>query len=704
MAVIGSIRKHSTFLVIIIGAALAAFILGDFAKKRQKRDINVGKVNGEEIAIMDFNNKVDQNIDATKQQQKKSTLTSDESFRIRNETWDQMVKDMLMNKEYDELGIDVTTDELFDLIQGPNPYPLIKKYFVNRKTGKYDRRLVINYLKNLDRVSPKQKQQWITFEEYIKNDTKQKKFNTLIQIGYYVPKILAKMAYNEENDKANIEFEATRYPDVPDSLVKVTDADYQHYFDENKKRYEQKESRSIDFVLFNVKPSIRDTKKALKEAVATKTDFENTPNIGQFVRANSDAPYDSAWKAEGQLPVQIDSLMFHSKIGTVSKPYLESDSYYIARLVDIAYRPDSMKASHILIAYKGAMRANPAVNRTKEEANKLADSLYRIVKRNPRKITKLADKFSDDGTAKKNHGNLGWFADGHMIPTFNKAVFDTKVGHVTMVESPFGFHIIKVTGKKRPVRKVKVAIVKQEIIPSNETYQSTFAKASKLASENKTAKAFYEAIRKDHLHKRTMPKMDKMSNYIVSLKNPRQIVKWAFNEDTKVGEVSKVFDLEGQYVVAVLTEKFEKGYPSLDDLKPRIVNNVMDEVKGRYLVKKMKTFDGDFAKIAATMKVQKEKMTTLSFNTRNMTGFGREKKVVGYVFGMDQGKISRPLIGNGGVFVIHLDKMTKASDLGNYSATIKKMESEFEKRVTQNYPYKALKNASDIVDNRISFY
>ncbi len=704
MAAIGSIRKHSTFLVIVIGVALGAFILGDFAKRRQRRDVNAGKVNGDEITIMDFNNKVDQNIEATKQQQKKSNLDQKETFRLRNQTWDQMVREMLMNDQYSRLGIDVSRDELTDLILGPNPHPLIKKYFVNPQTGKYDRQLVINYNNNLDKMTDAQRQQWINLKEYIKNDREQKKYNALITKGYYVPAVLAKMAFAEENDKANIDFVAVRYPDVADSLVKPTMADYQKYYDEHKEQFKQKAGRSIDFVIFDVKPSQKDAQKALKEAIATKNDFENTFDVAQFVKANSDAPYDSTWKSKGQLAIQIDSAMFNSKIGTVVGPYKEGDAYYMARLVDVGYRPDSMKASHILIAYKGAMRANPKITRTKEQAKKLADSLYKVVKRNPKKLVALADKFSDDGSVKKNHGDLGWFADGRMIPAFNEAVINTKVGHFTIAETAFGFHVIKVTGKKKPVKKVRVAIVKQEIIPSNATYQNVFAKASKLASENKTADAFYKAIIKDHLHKRTMPRMEKMSNYITGLNNPRQVIKWAFKDGTEVGDVSGVFDLDGQYVVAVLTEKFDEGYPPLSDIKTRIATNVMNEVKGRYLVKKMKTFNGDLAKIAANMKAVKNKVPALAFTDRNLPGFGREKMVIGYVFGMNNGNTSKPLVGNGGAFVVKLNKLTHVDALKNYKAIINKMENNFTKQVSQDRPYRAIKDAADIVDNRISFY
>ena len=244
MAVIGNIRKHSTFLIIIIGVALAAFVLGDFAKgSRGSREVNIGNVAGEDITIMDFNQKVDQFIQNTKQQQNKERLTSDEIYRVKEDTWKQMIKEVLMEKEYEELGLTVTTDELFDLVQGPNPHPLIKQYFADPATGQYNRSLIIDYLKNLDNLPADAKQQWIAFEEYIRNDHLSTKYKALISNGYYVPEALAKTAYAEDNNNAAIVYVANKYADLADSLVTVIDADYQEYYDKNKERYEQEATR-----------------------------------------------------------------------------------------------------------------------------------------------------------------------------------------------------------------------------------------------------------------------------------------------------------------------------------------------------------------------------------------------------------------------------------------------------------------------------
>ena len=147
MAVIGTIRKKSTLLVIVIGVALAAFVLGDFSGKGgPSREVNIGLVDGEEITIMDFNRRVEQNVEATKQQQNRDRLTPEDDYRLRNDTWSQMVSDIIYEKEYEALGLDVTSDELFELVQGRNPHPLIQQYFTNPQTGVFDRNLVIQYL------------------------------------------------------------------------------------------------------------------------------------------------------------------------------------------------------------------------------------------------------------------------------------------------------------------------------------------------------------------------------------------------------------------------------------------------------------------------------------------------------------------------------------------------------------------------------
>lgn len=704
MAVIGSIRKRSGLLIIIIGVALAAFVLGDFVKSNPKRSVNIGSVDGEEITIMDFNREVDKNIENAKQQQQKERLNSQETYQVREQTWEQMVHTLIMNDQYEELGIEVTTNELFDLVQGANPHDLIKQYFVNPETGIYDRALVLNYLQNLDNLAPQAKAQWIQFEGFIKEDRLLNKYNNLVSLAYYVPEDIAKMVYSEDNDKAKIEYAAVKYATLSDSVVTLKPNDYKEYYEENKFRYEQKASRDLDYVVFNVIPSADDMEEATEDANAIYNDFKNTSNVISYVNANSDNSYDSTWFSEGSLPVQIDSLMFNSEVGTVSKPYRNGFTYHMGRLVETSMRPDSMKATHILIAYAGAMRAAPEVTRTALQAKLMADSLLKVIERSPNKIESLAKEFSNDGSVSQNSGDLGWFADGSMVPTFNSAVLNTNINGITTAESAFGFHVIKVTGKKDISKKVRVAMINQEVLPSSDTYQEIFAKASKLASENHTQEEFDKAIVDLRLNKRTAPKILEMTNFIAGVENARQVVRWSFNEDVNAGDVSDVFDLDGMYLVATVAKKNDAGYPDLEDVKSKLKNFVMNEKKGEYLTEKMNSYNGDLEKMVADLGGMKEEVTALSFSSRNLKGFGSENEVIGSVFAKSAGTTLSPIAGLGGAFVVKVDNITAAAETTDYTFSKTKTINNFQRRVGQDFIYKAIKEVTDIEDNRMIFY
>lgn len=705
MAAIGSIRKHSTFLVIIIGVALAAFVLGDFTKGSSSRVTDIGDIEGTKISIMDFNQKVDQNIAGTKQQQSKDNLTQQEIFRIKDDTWKQMVRQILMQNEYDEVGLAVSTEELFDLVQGPNPHPLMKQYFVDPNTGQYDRNLVLNYLQNLDKMAPEAKQQWVQFEEYIKNDQLRTKFNALMQKGYYIPSKLAAMNFSEENDAASIEYVSVKYSSISDSLVKVTDEDYRKYYEKNKATYEQKAQVDIDFVAFEVKPSINDMAEGRKLMNSTYEEFIKTNNVVRFVNVNSDKPYDSTWKVSGQLAVQIDSIMFNSPVGTVVRPYVENNTFYTARLVEEAYRPDSLKASHILISYAGALRASQTTTRLKEDARNLADSLLTVAIKSPQRFSEMATEFSDDPSARTNSGDLGWFADGMMVYAFNEAVVNGKVGDIVMTETPFGFHIIQITSKKPNVKKVKVAMIVQEVSPSTETVQQTFALASRIATECKTKEEFDNLIADEKLNKRNAEKINKMSDYIPGFANARQVIRWAFDEKTELNSVSEVFDLDNTFVVAVLVNRTEDGIPPLNDaIKLRINTFVTNEVKGNYLKKEIEKLNNNFDQIVSQLKGTVDEMSPLMFSSRNLKGYGSENEVIGTVFGSVSGAEFGPIIGKGGVFVVKVNNITRAQAQSDYSPVVANLENAFKSRIDQDIPYRALEEISDIEDNRMIFY
>lgn len=702
MAVIGKIRKQSGLLVIIIGVALAAFILGDFTKRNRQNPVHIGVIDGEEVSIQDFNKLFDENVEGTKRQKQSDALTQEDLMRVRDNTWNQVLEKNLMGKEYEELGLVVTSEELFDQIQGTNPHPAVLQNFSNPETGVYDRNIVLNYLQQLDQMPQTQRDQWLTFERYVKEDRLKIKYQSLVTKSFHMPQAIAKMAYHDKNDKANVKLVGVKYSTISDSTVKLTDDDYIEYYNNNKKSYDREAMRDIDYVVFEIKPSAKDNKDAEEYVKNMVEEFAVTPNVVAFVNANSDNRYDSTWLSQKEVPVALESVMFNNEKGFIYGPYFDNGSYKLVRLADVAMRPDSLKANHILISFKGTARSQQT--RSKEAAQRLADSLMGQVKRSNTKFTELAATFSDDPSAKQNSGDLGWFKDGQMVPEFNQFVLTNTVGTIGVVETSFGYHVIEVTGKKEAVKKVRLATITRLVTPSTQTAQDIFAQASRFATASSDRAGFDKSIEKEGISKRVAPNLKATTNRITGIENPRQIVRWAFSEETEVGDVSTIFDLDNLYVVAVLTKSTEKGIAPWQDVKDVIRAQVMNIKKGEMLVEQMKSYASDMNTLANQFKSTVQDVSGVSFDSRVLQGFGQESKVIGEIFALDNGQQVGPVAGTGAAYVIQLKDVVKAADRDSYSQIVNEKLNAFTQSVSNNGVVRAIEKASEIVDNRIMFY
>lgn len=700
MAVIGKIRKHYGLLVIVIGVALVAFILGDLGKSTGQRTTNVGTVDGEQISYQDFNTRYEQYVENTKQQTNNQP-SNDDLYSIRNQTWNQLVKENIMNKEFDELGLVVSPDELFDQIQGNKPHSAVIQNFTNPQTGKFDRDMVLNYLKNLSSMPQEQKDMWLNFERYIKEDRLNTKYTNLINKGFYLPNALAQKAFDEKNTKTSVEIVSLRFNTIPDSTVVVTDKDFEAYFNERKSSYDRPATRDIEYITFDVKPSQKDIQSGNEYINSLKGEFAVTENIASFVNANSDSRYDSSWLASKDVPVQIESVMFASEPGFVYGPYFEENTYHLVRLMDKTNRSDSLKASHILLSYSGAMRSEQT--RTKERAKAIADSLMNIINKQPKALEDLAAQFSDDPGSKDKKGDLDWFVDEMMVPSFNEFVQNNKVGTIGLVESDFGYHIIKVTDRTKPVAKVRLATITHNVTPSTQTYQDVFAEASKFATENKSKADFDKAVADQGLNKRVAQRI-KMDDYrITGIENPRQIIRWAYDENTQLEDVSDIFDLDNMYVIAVLTKKTDKGILPLDEVKETIKFSVINRRKAEMLSEKMKPFGNDVNKMMAELGAERDTVADITFDGRSIKGYGQESEVAGQIYNMEKGQIYGPIKGNSAVYMIKvLDKVPAAGT--DFSNSVREKTSLFTNAVRNNAHYNAIEKVIDIEDNRLIFY
>jgi peptidyl-prolyl cis-trans isomerase D len=706
MAAIEKIRRHSGLLIAIIGIALLAFVLQDlFQSQGRNREFNIAVVDGEKIPYQDFEIQKEKNLEA-RRSQTNNNLSSAETYSIYNSTLEGMIKEHIMTKEYEAMGMSVTSDELYDQFMGDEPHQWVKQNFSNQD-GSFNKEMVGYYLQNLNDFQPNVRAQWLDFERGVKENRLETKFQNLVKASYFVPNALAKKYYDNKNLKASADVIALRYTTIPDSTVVVTDKDNKAFYEENKYRYETDERRDIEYVVFEIKPSLEDRQDALKYVQDMRNDFVSTDNVASFVNANSDKRYDSTWMGRKDVPQQIEKAVFDNSngVGYVFGPYEDEDAFNLVRIVDMQNRPDSLRASHILISYKGAYNSQDTI--TKEEAKSKAEGLLEELKANPKNegmFAELAGIYSSDPGSKEKGGDLDWFTDGTMVPAFNEFVVNNPVDAMDIVETPFGYHIIKVTGKTEALPKVRLAFLKHEITASTKTYQNIFAEANRFVTENKTYEQFNAAIEEQGLTKRTMPRMNTSTYQIAGIDNPRQIVRWAFDDKTKVGDVSSIFDLDDMFVVAALTNIVPEGYAPLSVVAEQAKYQILNKKKGEMAVEKMKACGNDVNRMVSELGAESTSVSDLSIESRVLSNFGVEANIVGTILGMKEGEEVGPIAGNASAFIIKNVKFTEPAATTDYSDILREKTSQFNNKVLGGSIYNALKNEAKIEDNRAVFY
>jgi peptidyl-prolyl cis-trans isomerase D len=704
MAAIEKIRRHSGLLIAIIGLALLAFVLQDlFQSQGRNREYNIAVIDGEKIPYQDFETLKDKNIE---NRRSSGNLTSAETYSIYNSTLDEMVRKHIMTKEYDAVGMTISSDELYDQFMGENPHEWVVQSFRNAD-GSFNREMMEYYLQNLNDFTPEARMQWMDFERAVKENCLETKFNNLVKASYFVPTKLAEKYYNNKNTKAAADIIALRYASIPDSTVVITDKDNKAFYEENKYRYETDERRDIEYVVFEIKPSTEDRQEVLKSLHNLKPDFVATDNPINFVNANSDQRYDSTWMSRKDVPQQVEKPIFDNGngVGYVYGPYEDNNTFNLVRIVDLQERSDSLRASHILISYAGAMRSTDSI--TKEQAQAKADSLLNVLKKNPKNeglFAELAEQFSTDPGSKEKGGDLDWFTDGAMVVPFNDFVMNNPVGTMGVVETVFGYHVIKVTDKTAPQPKARLAFLKHEVTPSTKTYQNVFAEANKFVTENRTYDQFNAAIEEQGLTKRTMPRMNAATYQIAGIDNPREIVRWAFKDDTKVGDISSIFDMDNMFVIAALTNIVPEGFAPLSVVAEQAKYQIMNKKKGEIAVEKMKACGTDVTRMVNELGAESTSVSDISLDSRVLGNFGVEADVVGTMLGMKDGEEVGPMAGNSSAFIVKNVKITTPEATSDYSDVMREKTSQFNNKVLGGSIYNALKNNAKIEDNRAKFY
>jgi len=710
MAILGQIQRRSSVLIMIIALALFAFIIQGLIKNSSsigKGNVNVvAEVDGRKISRVDFQKKV-----ALVQKQNRNIS----NMQAMGSVWNQATKEAVLNNEYDKLGIKVGEDRVRELVFNN---PSIKQAFTN-KQGVFDENALSDYIDQVyqnQKSNPELFAQWKNFENSLIEAEKERIYMDLVKAAINPTIKEAQDFYHFENDAVDFKYAAVPYKSIPDSLVKVTKQDIAAYVQKHEDLYTSEEGRDIEYVFIPLVPSKEDKQKIeedLKNLIndqevfdaqaenkkRIEVGFKNTTDAEAFAQTHSDVKQPARYFFKNQLPKEYADTLIKLNKGDIFGPYTLKNNVYLSKAVDTKKVPDSAKAAHILIAYKGAMRANPAISRSKEEAKKKADSILRVVKRNPAKFGDYAKKLSD-GPTKTKGGDLGWFTYGQMVPEFNDFVFNGKKGQIGLVETPFGFHVIKIEDLTAPEKAVKLATIIRNVEPSTETGNETFAKAAQFASEAIEADDFNALAKEKEYVVKPIQKIGRYEDNLPGLGKSREIVRWAYNKDRKVGDVSK-FDLEKGYVVVILTDKKDKGLMSPEEASPLVKPILLREKKAAIIKEKMK--GNSLEEIAKNAEAKTGKATGVTLKNPIIPGFGKEPKVVAKAFVLAPESLSDPIDGNRAVYVVQTIKVTKAPDIKNYYPYVEKLKQQRQAGLNPKV-VEALKDKADIQDNRALIY
>ncbi|WP_316928449.1 SurA N-terminal domain-containing protein [Pedobacter arcticus] len=691
-------NRAGVIIVVAIGVAIVAFLLSDAIRSGQgfiaDSQSEVGEVGSESISYKEFNERVEQNSQQFKQQM--GSLNAQMTAYVVENTWNQTVSGIILKKETDKLGITVGESELFDLLFD-NPSQQVQQIFTNQQTGQFDRATALGSRKSADTdPSGQLKSQWVALEESVHQQRVNEKYINLVKNGIYVNSLDAKDDYTNKNKLVNFEYVYKDYASVPDAEVKVTDADYKEYYEQNKYKFKNvTETRSFEYVAFDAAPSKQDTLDAKVKIDKIAEGLRASTNDSLFVAINADTKAPIVYQKRGQLDPALDSVMFSAGKGFVYGPYFSNGTYKVAKLIDSRVSPDSVKARHILI--------NPATEGGMDKAMAKADSLKKLIIGGA-DFGKLAAQYGTDGSKDKG-GDLGTFSRGAMIPAFEDAVFNGSVGQTLIVPTQFGIHVINIQSQIGSSRVVKVAVVDKGLIPSSTTEQVAYQKAQSFLSNVSDLKSFEETAQKQGLNKMVGADVTPLQSSLPGLDDARSLVRWVYKSEK--GDISnEIFDIGDKYVVAVLTAVKPEGTLSLEDVKTQIEPDVKRAVQAKVLkanFEKAVSGASSLAQVAQKTGTQVTPVENVVFANPVIPGVAQENKVIGSIFGSQPNKVSKVIEGDRGVYVYTVKSFTSPAPITN----MLKIKGQMEQAITQQVDasvFEVLRKKANVKDFRAKFY
>ncbi len=704
MAVLEKIRSKGVLLIGAVGLALLAFIVGDFLNSGSsyfnKSKETVAKIVGEDINIKDYTASIDQMTEVYKIETGKSELNEEMMTQLRTSVWESMVNEKILNAEAKKLGLAVSKEELSDRCIGNNIHPLIqqRRTFAG-ENGQFSRPLLVQFLNSLEQAPAneemkqqlaKAKSYWMFWEKTVKNSILQEKYTALISKAVVANSLDAKMSYQDRKTSVDVAYVVQPYYTVSDSAVSVSKSEIKDRYNKQKEQYKQDANCSVNYVAFEIKPLKEDYKEAEAWINKLSTEFKTTDDVVGLVNSNSDVMYNGQNYSLATVPANLKAFAFSGKTGDIVGPMFANETYTMARIMQSGImQSDSVKLRHIFLVEKDAAKA---------------DSLVAAIRAGG-DFAAMAKQYSAVKQTAANGGEIGWIQEG--VPGMDKemsaAAFSKATNEVFTLKNPQGVQIMQVMEKTPARSKVKLAILERKVVASSKSQSRIYNDAKQFAVDLTADKFDAKAKEKGYV---VHPANEflKVSDKISDIAQSRKVVQWAFKGDK--GDVSDVFECGSTLVVATITDVNEKGYRSIEKLNEQLKAEIIKDKKAELMIKnltaqlaKTPTLEGLAGSMGDSLKVA----TGVNFAAYQFGLAGMEPAVIGKSSVIALNKVSAPIKGNAGVFVIRTSN--KQVNPQPFNAQMEKMQ--LNGRMSYALPYmiiQDLKDKADIVDNRINFF
>jgi hypothetical protein len=578
------------------------------------------------------------------------------------------------------------------------------------EAGLFDEAKLSEYIQNLKTNSEVAYQQWVDYEKTLANNALQQNYMNMVKAGMIGTLAEGKLAYHLEGDKVDLRFVQIPYSSIPDSTITVSKGDIAKYVEAHKEQYEVEASRDIQFVEFKEVASAEDEAE-IEKVVASfkegKVEYNNgrTDTIKPFSQvkdhtnyinfvAGSDIKFDNRYIKKNQLPTTFADSIYNLNVGEVFGPYKDNGYFKLSKVVADIQMPDSVKARHILIPFVGSRSATDSTTQTEAQAKATADSLMRIVKADTTKFKGLLD-FSADKVSNENDGILDWYTYNAMVPEFRDYTFENQTGDIGVVKSAFGFHVIEILGQKNKQRVIKVGTIARKIEPSEETVNAVFRDASNF--EIALEKGDFQTLAEENEYVvRPVNTIKELDENIPGLGSQRAMVRWAFEDETEVGDYKR-FNVPGGYAIVQLVAKNKAGLMNTEEASITALPAIRKEKKAAQIKSRITATTVEDVAKAENLAAR----TSLALTMKNPTlsGVGKEPLVIGTAFGMEQDETSGLIEGETGIFMIKVVKKELAVEMDNYQGFANQVQTAKVNAVNTKL-YNALKEAAEIEDNR----